>query len=149
MARKDALDRLQRILLNRRAELLRRLGMEMSDIGHGISGDSADVAFDSTSDELAAQLAEVEARELRQIERALIRLKNGSYGACEACATKIPIARLNALPYSTLCIRCQREMESDASWSSGEFPAWDRVTDGDTMDEREVNIADIEMDFSK
>ena len=30
---------------------------------------------------------------------------------CKSCAGKIPVGRLNALPYSTLCIECQREME--------------------------------------
>ena len=47
------------------------------------------------------------------MERALRRLKTGTYGKCEACSTKIPVARLNALPYSTVCIKCQREIESE------------------------------------
>ncbi|HEY8505161.1 MAG TPA: TraR/DksA C4-type zinc finger protein [Gemmataceae bacterium] len=153
MARRDALLRLQQILLKRRAELRRRLGMEMldlGDVGRSQSGDSADVAFDAASDELASQLAEVEARELRQIERALVRLKQGTYGTCEACGGKIPVARLSALPYSTLCIKCQREMENDASWAGGRHGGdWDRVSDGDAMEDREVDISDLEIDMSR
>ena len=49
---------------------------------------------------------------MRQIERAVAKIKNGTYGACEGCQTKIPVARLNALPYSTLCVKCQRDMEA-------------------------------------
>ena len=57
-----------------------------------------DAAFDSGSDEVSSQLAELEARELAQIERAVARLKQGNFGVCEGCQKKIAIARLNALP---------------------------------------------------
>src|SRR2546421_1502809 len=111
MARRDALLGLHKTLMGRWRELRRRLGGEMNDLGHlnpsAASGDSADAAFDTGSEEIASQLAELEAKELRQIERALAKIKNGTYGSCEGCQTKIPIARLNALPYSTLCVKCQ------------------------------------------
>jgi RNA polymerase-binding transcription factor DksA len=74
------------------------------------------IGFEHTGEELSSQLAELEARELNQVERALLRLKQGTYGLCEACATKIPVSRLNVLPYSTLCIKCQREAENDSDW---------------------------------
>jgi DnaK suppressor protein len=156
MARRDALLRLHKALTNRRAELLKRLGMELSDLGHTRlavpSGDSADAAFDSGSDELASKLAELEARELHQINRALVRLKNGSYGACEGCHAKIPVARLNALPYSTLCIKCQRELESgDGADGRGGGTDWGKISDVEpaTEDHREVDLSEIEMDLSK
>ena len=57
-------------------------------------------------------VAEVESRELASIERALVRVKNGTYGECEGCGQKIPVARLSALPYATSCIECQRAAES-------------------------------------
>src|SRR5262249_57062005 len=99
----------------RRAELRKRQGGELEDLRNykatDQTGDSADAAFDSGSEELASQLAELEARELNQIERALLRIKQGTYGLCETCQARIPVARLNALPYSTMCVRCQREME--------------------------------------
>jgi DnaK suppressor protein len=95
-------------------------------------------------------LAELEARELNQIERALLRLKQGTYGLCEACQIKIPVARLNVLPYSTLCIQCQREAERDGNWLSDRRNAnWEAVTDGSPMEDREVRLSDLEMDYSK
>ncbi|MBX9624214.1 MAG: TraR/DksA family transcriptional regulator [Gemmataceae bacterium] len=153
MARNDALLRLHKTLLVRRTELRKRLGVELSDLSRGKqpSGDAADVAFESSGEEIATQLAELEAKELAQVERALRRLKQGTYGKCEACSAKIPVARLNALPYSTLCIACQREMEADGGWGSarGDFD-WTRISDHrDPMAEREVNIADLEIDLSK
>src|SRR5438094_8051116 len=113
MARRDALLRLHKSLMARRDELRKRLGGDLRDLSNSqksdATGDSADLAFDSGSEEVASQLAELESRELAQIERAVNKLKQGKYGLCEGCARKIPVARLNVLPYSTTCVECQRE----------------------------------------
>jgi DnaK suppressor protein len=155
MARNEALLRLHKTLLARRTELRKRLGMELADLSRGKSsqgggGDAADAAFDASGEEMASQLAELEAKELAQVERALKRLKAGTYGQCEACSSKILIARLNALPYSTLCIKCQREMERDSSgYGHGDFD-WARISDHDhSMDDREVRLSDLEIDMAK
>ena len=154
MARSDALLRLHKSLMARRTELRKRLGMELEDLHRKVTsatGDSADAAFDSSGEEIASQLAELEAKELAQVERALRRLKQGTYGKCEGCSARIPVARLNALPYSTLCIKCQREAESDTGFT-GELAAmdWDKVRDADGANEdRDLNLADLEIDLSK
>lgn len=152
MARRDALLRLNKSLTARRNELRKRLGADLAELGAGkqSSADVADAAFDHTGEELSSQLAELEARELNQIERALLRLKQGTYGLCEGCGCKIPVARLNVLPYSTLCITCQREAESDANWLADRRSAnWEAVSDGSPMEDREVRLSDLEMDYSK
>ncbi|TMQ34299.1 MAG: TraR/DksA family transcriptional regulator [Planctomycetota bacterium] len=152
MARRDALLRLHKTLLSRRGALRKALAGELADLRNKAeSGDAADVAFDSGSEEISTQLAELEARELSQIERALARMKQGIYGVCEHCQCKIPVARLNALPYSTTCIECQREMEHYPGWAGGRGGAdWEKVYDAGTSpdEEREVNISEIEMDLS-
>ena len=156
MARQDALLRLHKTLLARRAQLRKRLGMDLEDLAHvkhsSASGDVADAAFDSSGEELASTLAELEAKELAQVERAIRRLKSGSYGKCEACNVTIPVARLNALPFSTLCIKCQREMESEGGWLAGRSAEdWAKIGEGthNPMEDREVRLSDIEMDLSK
>jgi DnaK suppressor protein len=153
MARREALLRLHKTLLSRRADLRKRLGSELADLRKlkDESGDSADVAFDTGSEEISTQLAELDARELNQIERALARMKQGTYGLCEVCQGKIPVARLNALPYSTTCVDCQREMEAYPGWDGGRGGRdWEKVYDagGHPEEEREVNISEIEMDLS-
>lgn len=154
MARKDALLRLHKTLLDRRAELMKRLGIEIRDLGNSRmnnqSGDSADAAFDAGSNEISSQLAEIEARELNQVQRALARLKQGSYGSCEVCTVKIPVARLNALPYITMCIGCQRELEEHGEVAGYEAD-WDRVADTERRysERRDVDLSDIEIDLSK
>jgi len=153
MARQDALLRLHKTLVTRRAEILKKLDDDMHDLAGGVpgSGDAADVAFETAGDEMASHLAELDSRELEQIERALVRLKQGTYGVCESCSQKIPVGRLNALPYSTLCIECQREMERYPDWNRAGSQSWDRVYDTPSHhdDHREVRLSDIEIDLPK
>jgi DnaK suppressor protein len=155
MARRDALLRLHKALLARRADLRKKLAGELANLRNFTNtdgtGDAADVAFETGSDEMASQLAELDARELGQIERALARLKQGTYGICEGCQGKIPIARLNALMYSTLCINCQREMEKHPDWEESRVGGnWEKVFDAESPieEQREVDLSDLEMDLS-
>lgn len=149
MARPEALLRISKTLLARRTELRKRLGMEMDELTAKsvASGDVADAAFESTSEELASRLIQLEAKELAQVEHAIVRIKQGKFGLCAACNSKILLARLNALPYSTLCIKCQREAENDSSWLETHLQAgWDKVKDGD---EREIDLSEIEAQLRK
>lgn len=43
-----------------------------------------------------------------KVEIALRKIEAGTYGICERCGEAIPMARLDALPYSTLCVDCAR-----------------------------------------
>jgi DnaK suppressor protein len=43
---------------------------------------------------------------LAQVEEALGRLRAGAYGICEGCGKPIPVARLDAVPYTKLCVDC-------------------------------------------
>ena len=114
MGRKDALLNLRAILVKRRDALRSALAGDLSllrELRSESPGDLIDAAYDSTQDEISSQLAEVESRELANIENALERMKAGKYGLCEVCSGRIPMARLDALPYATMCISCQRELE--------------------------------------
>jgi DnaK suppressor protein len=118
MARKEALLNLRTILIRRRDALRSALAGDLSllkELRSESPGDVIDAAYDSAQDEISSQLAEVESRELANIENALERMKGGKYGLCEVCNGKIPMARLNALPYATMCIECQRELERSGS----------------------------------
>lgn len=43
---------------------------------------------------------------LSNVEEALVRIDEGTYGTCDDCGTAIPVARLDALPYTKLCVTC-------------------------------------------
>jgi DnaK suppressor protein len=153
MAKRDALLRLYKSLMARRDELRQRLGEEMRDLSGSLTfqvGDAAELAFEGGSEELSSNLAELEARELSRIEGALLRLRTGTYGICEACCRKIPVARLNALPFATTCIKCQSAMETPASWNRHQNVAdWDRIRQFRPLeDQPEVDLTRLELEIS-
>jgi RNA polymerase-binding transcription factor DksA len=65
-------------------------------------GDSMNVERERDLALSAQALAAVE-----EIDRALEKLENGTYGVCEKCGENIPKERLKALPYASLCVRCK------------------------------------------
>jgi DnaK suppressor protein len=149
MVRKEAILNLRQVLIKRRNALRTALAGDISllkELREQTTGDVVDFALDSAQDEISSQLAEVESRELAQIEAALESMRDGKYGACEACEKPIPLARLQALPYAVLCIDCQREAEKDGFIGS-DIVNWDRLIDADVAD-NDVAIGDIEMDVS-
>lgn len=141
MARKDALLKITKTLIQRRNELRKRLGMQLDDLG-GVdyTGDAADAAFGASGEELASQLAQLESNELAQTELALVRLKQGRYGICDVCEKKIPVGRLNAVPYSVMCVSCQSEAEREGNWlESHAHMSWGDVRD----DDRDLDAASV------
>ena len=71
--------------------------------------------------ETALDVAEVsrDAGELREVESALVRIKDGTYGECVECGANIPYARLAANPSAARCIACQEKLEAAAARRSG------------------------------
>ncbi len=115
MARKDSIVRLHSQLVNRRDALRLALAGDLSllkALPEQTGGDVVDAALDAAQDEISSKLAEVESRELVLIDNAIERIREGTYGQCEVCKNKIPLARLNALPYAMTCIDCQRAVET-------------------------------------
>ena len=64
--------------------------------------------------ETALDVAEVsrDAGELREVQAALLRVKDGTYGECVDCGIDIPYARLQANPSASRCIACQERLEA-------------------------------------
>lgn len=147
MARKDAILSLRQVLLKRRDALRKALAGDLSllkELREQTSGDVVDFALDSAQDEISSQLAEVESRELAQIESALEMMREGRYGVCEGCDKPIPLARLQALPYASTCIECQREAEKSGI-SGGRVADWSRILDTDKGD-NDISFSDLEVD---
>lgn len=149
MGRKDEILKMRQVLLRRRDALRQALAGDLSAIKElrgQSNGDMVDAALDSAHDEICSQLAEVESRELAQIDKALERMRTGTYGNCEITGQPIPLARLKALPYATMCVEAQREMERQGV-NRIEDCDWDRLGDvsRDAEDE-DVSFDDIEVD---
>lgn len=131
MSRQEAMLNLKSELLHRRKAIRAALKGDLTYLQELSlpSGDLADFAQDSTYEEMTSQLAEVERGELEQIEEALARFEQGSFGSCAGCDKSIPLARLEALPYARLCIACQIKLEKSgfSDWSRLAEDAYDSV----------------------
>ena len=142
MTRKNALLRLTANLNARRDALCRTLSGDLDAFRQisetNVVGDDVDAAVDTANDEIISQLVEIESKELSQIDRALERLAGGAFGRCEYCGGKISAARLNALPYTTSCIDCQRAIEMHGHFTvmHEDSKQWAKVRD-EPVDEDE------------
>lgn len=71
----------------------------------------ADQATDNFDTEFSLDLASNEQKFLNEIDAAIKRIDDGTFGACEQCQKPISIKRLQAIPYARFCIKCQEGME--------------------------------------
>jgi DnaK suppressor protein len=120
MKKKD-LDKYEKLLLAKRAELLEELGLlqksgqsTLKDAAGEISSYSthmADQGTDSFEREKSFQLASKSGRFLHHIDEALLRIKDKTYGKCQECGKQISTARLEAVPHARFCIECKEKEE--------------------------------------
>jgi DnaK suppressor protein len=78
----------------------------------GFDDDPADAGSASFERETAQSLSNHARNLLSQIDDAMRRMDAGTYGTCERCGQIIEVARLEALPYATLCMDCKRRDET-------------------------------------
>ena len=84
-------------------------GSEASGSGQH-QGDAGSDAYDR---DFALSVLAKEQDALYEIEQALIRIRKGAYGICEISERKIPIARLEAIPFARLTVECQAQWEKE------------------------------------
>ena len=133
--RKGSIDEMKAVLLERRGDLLRGVehNLRYQSSPSSVKGDSSDLAADALDSDTAMQLAESGSSELAQIDQALGKIEDGTYGHCEACGSDIPWGRLEAVPYATLCVRCKEQQERMGS--TGENAAgWSAVDEFETLE---------------
>ena len=74
--------------------------------------DSVDMSLQDVNQELAFRLGERESQMVADIDEALRRIDEGTYGICERCGSPIPEPRLEALPTARFDAACQSELET-------------------------------------
>jgi DnaK suppressor protein len=110
----DRFQALRERLQNQRDEILNmykqdlRAGQESADDG---TEDIVDRANNAYNRELMFSLSDNERGTLLQIENALRRMDDGSYGKCANCGQMISVRRLEAVPWARFCIDCQELAE--------------------------------------
>ncbi len=98
-------------LMERRSSLIKTLRGDMDRMASSRLndvGDSGDGAMEAEYQNISSRLSASESRELEKINHALDRIDDGTYGTCDECEQPIPAERLEALPFATLCVRCQQ-----------------------------------------
>jgi RNA polymerase-binding transcription factor DksA len=93
-------------------EALRRTGGEASGNLSNTPLHLADLGTDNYEQELTLSLVENEDQTLEAIRAAVERIDGGTFGRCERCEKPISKERLNALPYTSLCVDCARLAEN-------------------------------------
>jgi len=93
-----------------RAELARSEDEHYLDLA-GRVADSGEAAVADLLVDLDAAMTDRDVRELREVEAALRRVSDGTYGDCMDCGGEIGVARLRANPVATRCIACQTRYE--------------------------------------
>ncbi|MDR3197984.1 MAG: TraR/DksA family transcriptional regulator [Planctomycetaceae bacterium] len=73
----------------------------------------ADVGTDNFEQEQTLSFMQNESGILDQVDEALVRIKEGTYGSCESCGGRIPKIRLNFLPYAALCVQCAENLTEE------------------------------------
>ena len=110
------LESLKDVLLRKRAEILaastgtRPLPASM-DV-NSRQGDLADQASGNNEVHIQLKLKQTDAKILQAIEEALFRMEKGNYGICRDCGDPIAPARLEAIPWTRVCITCKQKQNS-------------------------------------
>jgi DnaK suppressor protein len=111
---KKTVDALRQALLDERSSLVAQaedLDAE-ADISQwrdgGFDDDPADTGSANVERERAQSLATHARKVLVEIDDALARMDDGTYGICQRCETLIDVDRLDAIPYATMCMACKR-----------------------------------------
>jgi DnaK suppressor protein len=87
------------------------LSEETGDLTSLSSDNLADTASETYGRELDEGLEEDAREQLHQVDDALARIDAGTYGTCSVCGKEIPVERLEAVPWTTLCIEDARKLQ--------------------------------------
>ncbi|MBI2810895.1 MAG: TraR/DksA family transcriptional regulator [Candidatus Melainabacteria bacterium] len=77
----------------------------------GYSQHQADEGTDDFNRTISLEVTSKEFGTLRQIERAMEKIEDGTYGVCDITGEEIPMARLEAIPYATMTVKAQEKFE--------------------------------------
>jgi DnaK suppressor protein len=102
-------------LLKKRVEILGTGGikpLQASMENNTRQGDMADQASGNNEVHIQLKLKQPDAKILQAIEEALERIQKGTYGVCRDCGEPIAEPRLNAIPWTRVCIVCKEKQNT-------------------------------------
>ena len=114
--KKTDLEYFEKILIERKEQIIKNINdsvNEIDELRQNGAVDEFDIASISADSDLGYSLGAKQKNELREIETSIAKLKDGTYGICEACEENISTARLKAKPNAKLCITCKELSEKN------------------------------------
>jgi len=99
-----------RALKQRLAVLTQRTSRIEAHLREPGARDSEELATERQNDEVLEGLGDAELQEIAEIRAALTRIADGAYGECATCGESIAEGRLEALPFTPLCIDCASQV---------------------------------------
>jgi DnaK suppressor protein len=100
------------VALQTRARDLVRILAERNQIAVERAADAFDASLLAIERESSARTLEQDFRLLREVEAALGRLRDGTFGICRRCDEEIAPKRLQAIPWAAYCVSCQEKAEA-------------------------------------
>lgn len=116
--KKEQLKRYQQVLLTMKRELTTNVSDEEREGRDAVSieaKDFGDMATEAYGQEMSFTISDQGRRHLKDIEDALLRVRDGTFGVCERCQKPIDEARLEAVPQAPMCISCQEISEREGT----------------------------------
>lgn len=104
--KEDLEEKRKQIIENAKDTLAEDMTLDANDLP-----DEMDLASSEYLQSLTFRLRGREKVFLEKIDRALTKIEDGSFGACEECGEEINVKRIEARPETTLCIKCKEEQE--------------------------------------
>lgn len=113
--KQEFIDKMQAKLIAKRNAILESLAQKSEDFKGLVnaveSGDVCDIASDAIDRTMLDALGQESSDQLNLINNALTRIAQGKYGICIGCGKDIPIARLEVVPWTGMCIDCKSKAE--------------------------------------
>ncbi|HVR75558.1 MAG TPA: TraR/DksA C4-type zinc finger protein [Planctomycetota bacterium] len=96
---------------HRTESLVQREASELRTLEKRHRADLEEMASDTHETDSHCHIMDIENIKIAEIDAALVKIENGTYGVCEDCSQEIPFVRLEALPFATQCIACKSRAE--------------------------------------
>ena len=117
------IEKLKQFLLQKREEVIggvMQIRASSQEMGQDGIQDMADEASNLYNQQILMSLNENQRKTLREVDEALDRIEEGTYGICDSCEKPIALKRLQIKPFAKYCVQCQDVIEKQMDKTSEE-----------------------------
>ncbi len=133
-------EQIKRMLQKMRMDIISELTKKKTSLEEEktVEIEDLDAIAEDRNREYEYLLTTMDTKKLKQIDEALAKIGNGTYGICEECGEEIPVARLKILPFAKLCIDCASNVEKEEALKQSLESEKDIFTAGNNEEESDI-----------